>query len=75
MKITKENTSMLEYKGSRFELHTNLNIKRDDILEIPKERGFSIEKVVEIKDILTDDDRHHGDIINQHIYFLTIKEI
>lgn len=75
IRINQINTTSLKYLGKRFELATDLVIKVDDEIEIPRGNEHDKFKVTEIRDILTDDDRHHGDILNQHRYFITVKDI
>lgn len=75
IRITQENSTFLKYIGSKFELHTDLDIGINDILEIPCGSEFSNEIVVEIKDLTSNSDRHHGDIINKHYYILITKRM
>ncbi len=71
--ITEKNTTKFDYIGSAFKIHTDMEIKKGDVLGLPSRGKISNEEVVEIRDLLTDEDRHHGDILNQHNYRLITR--
>ena len=68
--LTRFNTEIFSHQKTKethiynFTIHTNVKLKLSDIF-IQHDLQT---KILTIKDLITDDDRDHGDIRNQHIY-------
>ena len=51
----------------RIEVHTNVDLEEGDEVSVNGQLPF---KVMVIRDLLTEKDRQHGDVISKHLYLI-----